>query len=295
MTGAISKRVVVVLRGTDLGFTKTGASRADPCRPGNNARGRHPKNRERRPSPDSLLDGRDERRALASVPDPPRSARGPRFSRTIALMLTPLLSLTIASSLLAAAPPPELGTIRQQVRRAKQELSVHPTLDDYRQSPFQPAQIVERVHALESDRAWAELCRELQLLPDDELELFEDEIRKPEHTKHLPCALRLLLRTATYWNEAERRLASAHPISWFGALPSVTVTVDTTKAPILRDGDLPPGEIALTFDDGPHATRTPRVLQILATARIKATFFQIGRNAAAHPDVARLVLAGGHT
>ena len=95
-------------------------------------------------------------------------------------MLTPLLSLTIASGLLAAAPPPELGTIRQQVRRAKQELSVHPTLDDYRQSPFQPAQIVERVHALESDRAWAELCRELQLLPDDELERFEDEIRKPE-------------------------------------------------------------------------------------------------------------------
>ena len=75
----------------------------------------------------------------------------------------------------------------------------------------------------------------------------------------------------------------------------MTVIVDTIKGPILHDGDLPPGEIALTFDDGPHATRTPRVLQILATARIKATFFQIGRNAAAHPDVARLVLAGGHT
>ena len=210
-------------------------------------------------------------------------------------MFTSLISLTVAGSLLAAAPPVQLGTVRQQVRQAKRELSVRPTLDDYHQSPFQPSQIVERVHALENDRAWVELCRELVLLPDDELELFEDEVRKPEHLRHLPCAPALLLRTATYWKNAERRLASAHPISGFATLPSVAVSVDTSKDLILRDGDLPPGEVALTFDDGPHATRTPRVLQILTTAGIKATFFQIGRNAAAHPDIARLVRAGGHT
>ena len=210
-------------------------------------------------------------------------------------MLTRLVSLAAGGVLMAAVPPAPLGTIRQQVRRAKQELSVQPTLDDYHQSPFQPSQIVERVHLLESDQAWAELCQELTLLPDDELELFEDEIRKPEHTKRLACAQALLRRTDAYWKEAERRLASAHPLTGFGPLPSVAVAVDTSKDGILRDGELPAGQIALTFDDGPHPTRTVRVLQILADAGVKATFFEIGRNASARPEIARRVLAAGHT
>src|SRR6202142_2178128 len=210
-------------------------------------------------------------------------------------MFPALIPLAVGSALLAADPLPELGTIRQQVRRAKQELSVRPTLDEYHQSPFQPSQIVERVHRLESDQAWAELCQELALLPDDDLELFEDEIRKPAHARRLPCATALLLRTEAYWKDADRRLAIAHPLSGFGTLPSIAVAIDTSKDPILRDGDLPAGEIALTFDDGPHATRTARVLQILADAGIKATFFQIGRNATAHPEIARRVLAAGHT
>ena len=40
------------------------------------------------------------------------------------------------------------------------------------------------------ENAWDELCRELTLLPDDELELFEDEIRKPAHARHLAAARR---------------------------------------------------------------------------------------------------------
>jgi peptidoglycan/xylan/chitin deacetylase (PgdA/CDA1 family) len=199
--------------------------------------------------------------------------------------------------LLAAAPAsPPLGTLRQQVRRAKPELSAHPTLESYRQSPFQPGEIVERIHALEDQSAWDDLCRELTLLPDDELELFEDEIRKPAHARHLGCSAPLLRRIEAYWKEAERRLATEHPLSARAiALPSVPVVVDVGRDAVISDGNLPEGEIALTFDDGPHLTRTPRVLQILAAAGIKATFFEIGRNAAAHPEIARSVRAAGHT
>ncbi|HVZ87293.1 MAG TPA: polysaccharide deacetylase family protein [Polyangia bacterium] len=205
-----------------------------------------------------------------------------------------ILTLALAASSLAAEPAPALGTLRQQVRRAKPELTSQPTLEDYHQSPYQPSEIVERVHRLESDRAWAELCQELALLPDDELELFEDEIRKPEHQKRLACAPALLVRIASYWKEAERQLATAHPFVP-GTLPSVAVLVDTRKDGVFRDGNLPADAIALTFDDGPHPTRTARVLKILADAGIKATFFEIGRNAAAHPEVSRQVLAAGHT
>jgi peptidoglycan/xylan/chitin deacetylase (PgdA/CDA1 family) len=52
--------------------------------------------------------------------------------------------------------------------------------------------------------------------------------------------------------------------------------------------------IAMTFDDGPHPTRTPQLLDMLKTRGIKATFFLIGENAAAHPDIVRRIAAEGH-
>ena len=52
--------------------------------------------------------------------------------------------------------------------------------------------------------------------------------------------------------------------------------------------------IAMTFDDGPSAATTPRMLDILKQRNIKATFFLIGENAAANPDIVRRILADGH-
>nr|BFE57387.1 hypothetical protein GCM10020063_019130 [Dactylosporangium thailandense] len=53
-------------------------------------------------------------------------------------------------------------------------------------------------------------------------------------------------------------------------------------------------EIALTVDDGPDPAYTPRMLALLAQQGIRATFCMIGRSAAAHPDLVRRVLDGGH-
>lgn len=52
--------------------------------------------------------------------------------------------------------------------------------------------------------------------------------------------------------------------------------------------------IALTFDDGPHATNTPRLLDMLAKRHIKATFFLIGENAQNNPDIVKRIHAEGH-
>lgn len=52
--------------------------------------------------------------------------------------------------------------------------------------------------------------------------------------------------------------------------------------------------IALTIDDGPHPTWTPKVLALLARYDIRATFCMIGANAAAHPDLVTRVVDGGH-
>ena len=55
-----------------------------------------------------------------------------------------------------------------------------------------------------------------------------------------------------------------------------------------------PGEIALTFDDGPHPRWTPQLLESLARHDIRATFFLLGKYAASQPRLVREMHAAGH-
>ena len=54
------------------------------------------------------------------------------------------------------------------------------------------------------------------------------------------------------------------------------------------------GEVALTFDDGPDPEVTPQVLDQLDARGARATFFCIGRRAAACPDLAAEIARRGH-
>jgi peptidoglycan/xylan/chitin deacetylase (PgdA/CDA1 family) len=65
--------------------------------------------------------------------------------------------------------------------------------------------------------------------------------------------------------------------------------------PVISRG--PPNQqaVALTFDDGPDPMGTPALLRLLKRHRVQATFFTVGRQAAAHPDIIRAILAHGHT
>ncbi|MGB0065047.1 MAG: polysaccharide deacetylase family protein [Terracidiphilus sp.] len=56
-----------------------------------------------------------------------------------------------------------------------------------------------------------------------------------------------------------------------------------------------PGELALTFDDGPNATWTPRLLDALAKHDVRATFFLLGGRADSQPELVRQMAAAGHT
>ncbi|MBO0830457.1 MAG: polysaccharide deacetylase family protein [Actinobacteria bacterium] len=59
--------------------------------------------------------------------------------------------------------------------------------------------------------------------------------------------------------------------------------------------DAPANAIALTIDDGPHPTYTPMMLDVLRQYNVKATFSMIGTNVQGYPEVARQVVAEGHT
>ena len=50
----------------------------------------------------------------------------------------------------------------------------------------------------------------------------------------------------------------------------------------------------LTFDDGPDTENTPAILDILAAEQVKATFYVLGRNVAAYPEITERIFAEGH-
>ena len=52
--------------------------------------------------------------------------------------------------------------------------------------------------------------------------------------------------------------------------------------------------VAITFDDGPHAVNTPKLLELFKKNDVKATFFVIGRSVKRDPELAKRMLAEGH-
>jgi peptidoglycan/xylan/chitin deacetylase (PgdA/CDA1 family) len=87
----------------------------------------------------------------------------------------------------------------------------------------------------------------------------------------------------------------------YGSVSGEVVSRRVTRDPVAAQQVLVPATVSagssvfLTFDDGPDPTWTPRMLDVLRAAGVKATFCMIGRYVRAYPDVARRVVAEGHT
>jgi peptidoglycan/xylan/chitin deacetylase (PgdA/CDA1 family) len=56
-----------------------------------------------------------------------------------------------------------------------------------------------------------------------------------------------------------------------------------------------PLQVALTFDDGPSPTFTPRILDILKRFNVRATFFVVGTLVERYPGLVRRMIREGHT
>ena len=77
--------------------------------------------------------------------------------------------------------------------------------------------------------------------------------------------------------------ASELRVDWSGRRPRMIDAVDTGRR-----------VVALSFDDGPDPRFTPRVLDLLTRFGAHATFFDVGKQVAAHPDLARRTVAAGN-
>jgi peptidoglycan/xylan/chitin deacetylase (PgdA/CDA1 family) len=78
------------------------------------------------------------------------------------------------------------------------------------------------------------------------------------------------------------------------------LTIDPTGGPHFGTVQFPQSlplndkEVVLTFDDGPHPTRTPAILDVLDRYCVKAVFFVVGEMVMEHADVLRDIARRGH-
>ena len=78
-------------------------------------------------------------------------------------------------------------------------------------------------------------------------------------------------------------------------LPGLAAALPALRRPLGVEDRTATGEgFALTFDDGPHAQGTPAVLELLAAAGVRATFFLVGEQVQRNPSLVGEIVAAGH-
>ena len=85
---------------------------------------------------------------------------------------------------------------------------------------------------------------------------------------------------------------NANPILWYHKMRGDDLYHGDEAYFAHGNRELP--EVALTFDDGPHPHSRPEILAILKSYGVHATFFDVGKNMRAHPDLLAQTLAEGH-
>ncbi len=88
-------------------------------------------------------------------------------------------------------------------------------------------------------------------------------------------------------------MISLKSITLFSLLIFTVNVIAATDEPI-RQINTTEKVVALTFDDGPEPPYTEQILEVLKNNNVKATFFVLGGNAKAYPEMIKEIMAQGH-
>lgn len=133
------------------------------------------------------------------------------------------------------------------------------------------------------------VCEALNKRSDEELTIFEEEIKQGYHKDLLEkCQGQLIDRLAKYWETQTTKATGSFKFK------TETVVRDFSKGAYLVGGNLKPMQVQLTFDDGPHASYTQDILNTLESVGARVIFFAMGRNSRQHPELLRAEAKRGH-
>lgn len=176
---------------------------------------------------------------------------------------------------------------------------------DSKQSPINT--FIDLSNKITEEKEVIDLCQSLSQLKIDDLSLFYRALTETNLGKSLPCHSQLVSKVTDFWNLTQSNLRMRpfeQDYPYFQSFlmstnntigPSEEKEISTTGGPIFITGDLAPGEIAFTFDDGPHSKLTEKLLEILNAEDLQVTFFMVGQNVKNYPLIANSVLEENHS
>ena len=144
------------------------------------------------------------------------------------------------------------------------------------------------------------LCDVLEKLPNDDLQVFEEEIYHNENSQLLEsCANHLKVRIEISGEELRERLRRKGYATLDNVKRMSKETIfqyrDVSKGYKAYTGDVGPKQVVITLDDGPNTTNTPLVVEALQKAGAKAMFFMLGKNVEHNPELTQYIAQQGHS
>lgn len=204
------------------------------------------------------------------------------------------IAILFSLTLVACGKGFQATVLEMQLEQSSQANAKAETYMDWHLSQNSPERIAGdlSLKIMSQQASSEEICPSYEKLSLEELALHENVIRAKETAFiFASCSDKLLKKLDDYWDQQIAK--SNFPVKRFDQV--VKAERDVSQGYKAVFGDLSEGQVALTFDDGPHELYTDMVLKALKDANVKATFFVQGNNSKKFPEKLKAVAKDGHS
>lgn len=210
---------------------------------------------------------------------------------------TKVLTIGLASLLLISCSNNFERSISQSIQDNEKATNHY----EWETSPNHPEFLFEKFRQdVSQNKNSAELCNALSSISNADLTLFENQINA-EINKELirDCKNSLTQKLNVYWQEQKEEMNKVYAVSARTSenykFQTLFLRRDFSRGYYAVTGDVAKKELVLTFDDGPHASYTPSILNTLEEVDAKATFLTLGQNVRRYPNILQAIASDGHS